>query len=102
MRRYKVLISNTARRMLKDHIYFLAKVNANAARELRKTILEEIRSLSAMPERFPYLDENNRRNNYRKMVIPNWYLVIYLVTDDTVYVEYILDGRQYYSWLFQV
>ena len=57
-------------------------------------------SLAKMPERFPYLDEDNRRSCYRKMMIPNWYLVIYLVADDTVYVEYILDGRQDHSWLF--
>lgn len=100
MRRYEVVVSDEARKMLKDHVYFLAKVNTAAAKELRNKILQEIRSLEKMPERFPFLDEDNRRSRYRKMVVPNWYLVIYLVIDDTVYVEYILDGRKDYSWLF--
>lgn len=101
MRRYKVIVSDEARKMLKDHVYFLARVNAAAARELRDKILREISSLETMPERFPYLDEDDRRSRYRKMAVPNWYLVIYLVMDDTVYVEYILDGRKDYPWLFR-
>ncbi len=100
MRQYKVVVSDEARKMLKDHVYFLAKVNVDAAKELRGRIMDGIRGLAKMPERFPYLDEDNRRSCYRKMMIPNWYLVIYLVADDTVYVEYILDGRQDHSWLF--
>lgn len=102
MKRYKVVVSDEARKMLKDHIYFLAKVNVEAAKELRGRIMDGIRSLATMPERFPYLDEENRRSSYRKMTIPQWYLAIYLVIDDTVYVEYILDGRQEYSWLFRI
>lgn len=101
MRRYRVVISREAKKMLKDHIYFLARVNVEAAKEFRNQIMAEIRSLEKMPERFPYLDEENRRSCYRKVVVPNWYLVIYLVIDDTVYVEYILDGRQDYSWLLR-
>lgn len=102
MRRYKVVVSDEARKMLKDHVYFLARVNVEAAKELRNKIMANIRSLEKMPERFPYLNEENRRSCYRKMVVPDWYLVIYLVIDDTVYVEYILDGRQEYPWLFRL
>ena len=98
MRRYKVIVSDEARKMLKDHVYFLAKVNVEAAKELRNKNMSEIRTLGKMPERFPYLDEDNRRSCYRKMVVPNWYLVIYLVIDDTVYVEYILDAGKTIHW----
>lgn len=87
--------------MLKDHVYFLVRVNVAAAKELRDRIMAETRGLEKMPERFSYLDEDNRRSCYRKMVVPNWYLVIYLVIDDTVYVEYILDSRKEYPWLFR-
>lgn len=101
MRRYKVVVSNKARKMLQDHVYFLAEVNPAAAKELRNRILRELHSLDKMPERFPYLDEDDRRSCYRKMVIPNWYLVLYKVRDDTVHVEYVLDGRQDYGWLLE-
>ena len=85
--------------MLKDHVYFLARVNANAAQELRQKIISEIRGLEQMPERFPYLEPDNRKSSYRKMFVPNWYLVIYTVSEDKVYVELILDCREDYSWL---
>lgn len=100
--RYKVVVSDKARKMLKDRVYFLAKVNVDAAKRLREKIMKEIRSLEQMPERFPYLDEDNQRSCYRKMIVPAWYMVIYLVIGDTVFIEYILDGRQDYSWLFRV
>ena len=100
MRKYRVLISGEARRMLTDHVYFLAGVNSGAAEKLRDRIMEAIRSLETMPERYPYLDSDDRRSPYRKMVVPKYYLVIYTVEDDTVYVEYVLDGRMDYSWLF--
>ena len=74
--RYRVLISDKARQMMKAHVSFLA-------------------------ERCPYLDEEDRRSPYRKLHIPKWYLVIYVVVDDTVYVEYIVDARQEYGWLLR-
>jgi len=100
--RYKVVVSDKARKMLKDHVYFLAKVNVDAAKKLKKKIMEEIRSLEQMPERFPYLDEDNQRSCYRKMIVPDRYMIIYLVIGSTVFIEYILDGRQDYSWLFRI
>lgn len=99
MQRYTVAISGEARQMLRDHVYFLARVNPQAADELRKTIISEIRSLETMPERFPYLEPENKKSAYRKMFVPNWYLVLYTTVDNTVCVEYIIDCRQDYDWL---
>lgn len=39
------------------------------------------------------------QNKYHKMFIEKWYLVLYQIKDDTVYVDYILDCRKDYSWL---
>ena len=99
--RYRVLISDKARQMMKAHVSFLAEVNPQAAEKLRVSLMEGIRSLAQMPERCPYLDEEDRRSPYRKLHIPKWYLVIYIVVDDTVYVEYIVDARQEYGWLLR-
>ncbi len=99
MKRYKVVISNQARHMLREHVHFLALADAVAARRLYQKIIGELRGLAQMPERYPYWDIENQRSNYRKLFIPNWYLALYVVVDDTVFVEYIIDGRQDYSWL---
>lgn len=100
MRKYHVKVSGEARRMLTEHVFFLARVNPEAAEKLRKKILEAIRSLETMPERNPYLDPEDRRSPYRKLVVPENHLVIYTVQEDTVYVEYVIDGRQDYGYLF--
>ena len=48
--RYRVLISDKARQMMKAHVYFLAEVNPQAAEKLRVSLMEGIRSLAQMPE----------------------------------------------------
>ncbi|MCQ4023340.1 MULTISPECIES: type II toxin-antitoxin system RelE/ParE family toxin [unclassified Ruminococcus] len=97
---YKVIISDTAKQMLGIHIRFLAQVNKSAAVTKKQKIMAALRSLSKMPQRFPFFDEMCvPKNKYHKMFIENWYLVLYQIQDDTVYVDYILDCRKDYSWL---
>lgn len=97
---YKVVISDRARRMLGIHIRFMAQVNKSAATAKRKEIIEAMRSLRSKPKRYPFLDEPGLPpNKYHKMFIEKWYLVLYQIRDDTVYVDYILDCRKDYSWL---
>ena len=98
--KYKVIIADRAKRMLGAHILFLAQVNKDVATATKNKILAELRSLSEMPYRYPFFDEVYvPKNKYHKMFIKNWYLVLYQIQDDTVYVDYILDCRQDYSWL---
>ena len=98
--KYKVIVADRAKRMLGAHIRFLAQVNKDAATAAKKKILAELHSLSEMPHRYPFFDEVYvPKNKYHKMFIKKWYLVLYQIQDDTVYVDYILDCRQDYSWL---
>lgn len=98
---YKVLISGEAKHMLSEHIYFLAQVDPKSAEGLRHEMINGIRSLEKMPERYPLFEPDNRFSPYRKMFIPKRYLVLYLIKEDTVYIEYILDCRQDYGWLIE-
>lgn len=98
--RYRVIISDRAKRMLGTHIRFMAQVNRDAASAKKKQIMEALRSLSRMPQRFPFFEEDYMpHNKYHKMFIEKWYLVLYQIQDDTVYVDYILDCRKDYDWL---
>ena len=55
-----------------------------------------------MPQRFSYFEELNiTPNKYHKMFVEKWYMVLYQIQDDTVYVEYVLDCRKDYSWLIR-
>lgn len=101
-KKYRVIISDRAKRMLGAHIRFISQVNKQAASTKKKEIMTAMRSLCQMPQRFPFLEESYiTPNKYRKMFIEKWYFVIYQIQDDTVYVDYILDCRKDYKWLFQ-
>ena len=39
------------------------------------------------------------RNKYHKMFVEKWYLILYQIKDQIVYVDYIVDCRQDYRWL---
>lgn len=99
-RKYKVIVSERAKRMLGMHIRFMAQVNKEAATAKKKEIMAAIRSLAQMPQRFPFFDEPYiTPNKYHKMLVEKWYLVLYQVQDNTVYVDYILDCRKEYGWI---
>ena len=97
---YKVIVSDRARQMLAGHVRFLAQKSPTAARRAKNELMGAIRSLSTMPERFPFLNtEFIPPNKYHKMFIEKWYLILYQIKDQTVYVDYIVDCRQDYGWL---
>lgn len=97
---YKVIISNSARQMLAGHVRFLAQKSPFAARKVKNELMDGIRSLCQMPERFPFLDaEFIPPNKYHKMFVEKWYLILYQIKDQTVYVDYIVDCRQNCGWL---
>lgn len=99
-KKYKVIVSDRAKRLLGAHIRFMAQVNKEASVSKKKEIMSALRSLSQMPQRFPFFEELYiTPNKYHKMFIEKWYLVLYQIQDDMVYVEYILDCRKDYSWL---
>lgn len=101
-RRYKVIVSDRAKRMLGTHIRFMAQVNKDAAKAKKKEIMTAMRSLCQIPQRFPFFEELYiTPNKYHKMFIEKRYLVLYQIQDDTVYVDYILDCRKDYSWLIR-
>ncbi|MDD4565082.1 MAG: type II toxin-antitoxin system RelE/ParE family toxin [Eubacteriales bacterium] len=99
---YKVIVSNRARQMLAGHVRFLAQKSPAAARRKKNELIDAIRSLSAIPERFPFLNaEFIPLNKYHKMFVEKWYLILYQIKDETVYVDYIVDCKQDYGWLIR-
>ncbi|MDF9408291.1 type II toxin-antitoxin system RelE/ParE family toxin [Pelotomaculum isophthalicicum JI] len=97
---YKVIVSDRARQMLAGHVRFLAQKSPAAARRVKNDLIEAILSLHQMPERFPFLNaEFIPLNKYHKMFVEKWYLILYQIKDQTVYVDYIVDCRQDYGWL---
>ena len=97
---YKVIISDRARESFALHLRFLAQASKSAAVKLKHRFLQEIRSLEEMPQRYPFFNEDYIPvHKYHKLYVENWYLVLYQIRDDTVYVDWIVDCRRDYSWL---
>ncbi len=49
---------------------------------------------------FPYFEEMYiPPNKYHKMFVEPWYIILYQIQDNTVYIDYILDSRKDYPWL---
>lgn len=101
-KKYRIVISLKASEMLKSHIRFMAQVNKEAAINKKKEIIAAIRSLDNMPQRYPfYEDAFIPSNKYHKMFVKKWYVVLFQVIDDVVYVDYIIDCRKDYNWLIK-
>jgi len=97
---FKVIIADRARQMLAEHIHFLAQISPSAARKTKNSLLEAIRSLQQLPERCPFLQaEFIPPNQYHKLFVEKWYLILYQIKDETVFVDRIVDCRQDYQWL---
>ncbi len=100
--KYNVIISDRAREMLGTHIRFLAQVSRPAAVKLKVRLMEQMRSLQDMPQRYPFFNEEFIPvNKYHKLYVENWYLILYQIRDDTVYIDWIVDCRQDFPWLLK-
>ena len=99
---FNVIVSDMVRRQLEACVAFIAKDNEEAAQRLRARLVAGIRSLSAMPNRYPFFNEPYiPHNKYHKMYIEKYYLILYQIMDTTVYVDYAVDCRRDYFWLLR-
>lgn len=99
---YSVIVSKRATQMLVSHAAFLAKVSPEAANRLVASFEETANSLATMPERCSWLIADYiPPNKYRKILFEKRYLLLFQIIDHTVYVDYVVDCRQDYSWLLR-
>ena len=99
-KKYSIIFSDRAASMLVNHVGFLARVLAEAAKKLHKEIIDESKALEFMPESYPRLTcDEIPSSKYRKKSVSKICLLIYQIKDDKVYVDYVLDCGQGYEWL---
>ena len=69
-KKYKVIVSDRARRVLGTHICFMAQVNKDAVKAKKQELMEAMRFLERMPQRFPFFEETYiPTNKYHKMIL---------------------------------
>lgn len=99
METYKIKIFPTAKQDLEEVIGYLNTLSPDAASKYYDLLVEEIASLSKMPERCPKpKDLALAVKGYRYLIVKN-YLVFYAIICDTVQIRRILYARRDYSAL---
>ncbi len=99
METYKIKIFPTAKQDLEEVIGYLNTLSPDAASKYYDLLVEEIVSLSKMPERCPKpKDLALAAKGYRYLIVKN-YLVFYVVIGDTVQIRRILYARRDYRAL---
>ncbi len=99
METYKIKIFPTAKQDLEEVIGYLNTLSPGAASKYYDLLVEEIVSLSKMPERCPKpKDLALAAKGYRYLIVKN-YLVFYVVIGDTVQIRRILYARRDYRAL---
>ena len=100
--KYRVEVSQKAAQMLVSQAAFLAQVSLNAAKRLTVSFQEASDSLEIMPQRCSWLKgEHIPKNTYRFLLFEKRYMLIFQIADSTVYIDYVVDCRQDYSWLIK-
>lgn len=99
MEHYNIEIFPTAKQDLLDIISYLNTLSPDTALKYYDLLIEEIGSLSELPERYPHpKDLALKAKGYRYLLVKN-YLVFYVVSGKTVQIRRILYARRDYSSL---
>ena len=97
---YDVKVADAAWVQLIEHARNLANISVNAANKLVDEFVNKSASLKQMPERCPWLvHEMIPFQKYRKLFIGKYYLALFEISGDVVYITAVVDGRQDYAWL---
>lgn len=101
-KQYKVEVSERARRGLAKIVTYIAIENPNFARKVKTEIVAAVKTLERFPERCPFFEgEFIPYNKYHKLIINGRFIALYVVQDEIVRVEYVVDCRQDYQWLIR-
>lgn len=94
-KRFRVIVSPQAEKMLLEHMRFLAQVSAPASKRFLASFKAAKQTLSAFPMLGPYDNEPPLPpNTYRKYLFYERYKILYEIEGTTVFMDAILDCRQ--------
>jgi len=100
MKRYRVELLPAAWQDLDDISSYLITKSVQAAERIINELLTAMRGLSAMPEAYPHVrDDELRKQGYRNLVCEK-YLCIYKIVGDTVFIHHVVHGSRNYPLLF--
>lgn len=89
----KILISNKAKLDLYLHSFYKRKYSKSSSKKFFEDFNSSIQSLSLFPYMYPKISANN---SYRKVLFNKKYLIIYLIENDIIYIDSIINCKQNY------
>jgi plasmid stabilization system protein ParE len=93
---YQVIISSDVNGRMYSHFEFLARVSVTAANKLLDGLLKNIRNLRTNPFRYPVYNRPYLPVGKNRYILSNKrYRIIYQIIGNQVFVDDILDCRQY-------
>ena len=97
-KKYSIILSRRADIMLLKHTEFLAQVSPAAARRLLKEFQSATGFLVSNPFQYPFADSLDAPGiplaTYRKCLFEGRYKALFLIEEDDVYIDAIIDCRQ--------
>ena len=105
IKKYNVILAKRADIMLLLHTEFLARASSFAARRLISDFIKAKNKLAKNPFQFPFADEIDAPGItpevYRKCLFFGRYKALFIIEDNNVFVDAIIDCRQENTDLYQ-
>ena len=94
MKRYNMVISSLAWKMLDKNEQFLNRFNRYAANKIREEFTDTLREIKRNPFLFSFDESDSLPDRkYRRALFGKWYKVIFEVEDSTIYINAVVDCR---------
>ena len=95
IKKYRVEITSVIYDRMWHHISFLAEVSESAAEDLEEKLYAAMTSLEVFPYRNPkYESLLFPSEHYRSMLVGKHHRITYLIEENVVYVDDIIDCRE--------
>ncbi|MBR5227773.1 MAG: hypothetical protein IKV94_03955 [Clostridia bacterium] len=94
MKSYKVIFSPSFIKMFEDELNNYISYSSAYTRKIEKKVYEAINLLKIFPYATPTIKFRGDPQVYRKFIVKKKFLIVFKVLDDTIHLDYFIDGRQ--------
>ena len=94
MKNYNVSFSPSFINMFKDVLIKCIDFNYIYALKIEKRVYKDIALLKIFPYATPTIKFRGDPEIYRKFIVAKRFLIIFQIFDDTIQLQYFIDGRQ--------
>ena len=94
MKSYNVIFSPSFIEMLEDELSHYITYSSTYASKVEKRVYEAIELLKIFPYATPTIKFRGDLEIYRKFIVYERFLLVFKVLDDTIHLDYFIDGRR--------